>query len=612
MSSMPGVFRVVGGCVCLTGALAAVAILRQSSVEGPISPEALRQIAALLREKDARGPAQRKVSSGLLHQQSSGSNLLVDVKATVSTGLLSGIRRAGGTVVYVSARAGQVRARVPANSIEALAARPDVASIRAAALPRVVDDQKRNAQLRPALGGFLNKFAEWNPLEAALLAAGSLTTQGDITHSARIARSTYGVDGTGVRVGVLSDSAEATPMLIGTGDLPAGTTIVQDLIDGPGSSEGTAIMEIVHDIAPGAELFFASSFNSDSSFADNIRTLRSVYHCDIIVDDTSYSNEPPFQDGPIAQAVNDVTADGAVYISAGGQNGNLTSGTSSVWEGDFTPGGGNALLPGYTLHSFGVQAFNRLLLTTGDIELFWSDPLGASSNDYDLFLLNPAGTAVLKASTTVQNGAGFDPSEEIFSALGFPANSRIVIAAKAGALPRALRLQAFFGERLQFVTNGAVGGHQGAASAIAVAPVAWNSARMGTRPFVGGAKNPTEIFAADGPRKQFYSADGTPVTPGNLLFGTNGGTTIVKPDIAAADGVTVRTPGFNPFYSSAAAAAHAAGIAALIKSAKPSLTPAEIRNALTSTALDIRAIGVDRDGGYGLIMAPPALAKALQ
>ena len=400
-------------------------------------------------------------------------------------------------------------------------------------------------------------------------------------------------------------------MLVGTRDLPAGTTIlVQDVIDGPGTSEGTAIMEIIHDIAPGAKLFFALSFNGPASYADNIRTLRSVYHCDIIVDDTAYSDEPPFQDGLIAQAINDVTADGAVYISAAGDNGNLTSGTSGVWEGDFASAGGSALLPGYTLHSFGGQAFNRTINVTAAIELFWSDPFGASSNDYDLFVLNAAGTTVIGASTATQDGAG-DPFEEVFDPAGFPANSRIVIAARAGALPRALHLQAF-GEPLLITTAGGVGGHQGALSAIAVAPVAWNSARTGTRPFVGGAKNPTEIFASDGPRKRFYAADGTAITPGNLLFGTNGGITIIKPDIAAADGVTVRTAGYSPFYGSGAAAAHAAGIAALIKSAKPSLTAAEIRNALISSALDIRAVGIDRDSGYGLIMAPPALAKALQ
>jgi subtilisin family serine protease len=110
----------------------------------------------------------------------------------------------------------------------------------------------------------------------------------------------------------------------------------------------------------------------------------------------------------------------------------------------------------------------------------------------------------------------------------------------------------------------------------------------------------------------FYNANGTPITPGNFLFATNGGTTFNKPDIAAADGVTTRTPGFNPFFGTSAAAPHAAAIAALIKSAKPSLTVQQIYDAMTSTALDIRAPGIDRDSGFGIVMAPASIAKALQ
>ena len=248
---------------------------------------------------------------------------------------------------------------------------------------------------------------------------------------------------------------------------------------------------------------------------------------------------------------------------------------------------------------------------TGDVGLFWSDPIGGSRNDYDLFLLNSAGTAVIAASAGRQNGTQ-DPNEEIYSPSGFPAGSRIVIAAKSGAAPRALHLENFFGERLQIATNGGTHGHNSGPSTVSVAAVYWNSARTGTRAFVGGAANPTEIFSSDGPRKMFFNANGTAITPGNFLFGTNGGATFVKPDIAAADGVTTRTPFFNPFFGTSAAAPHAAGVAALIKSARPSLTAAQIKSAMTSTALDIRAVGIDRDSGYGIVTTPAAIAAALR
>jgi subtilisin family serine protease len=147
--------------------------------------------------------------------------------------------------------------------------------------------------------------------------------------------------------------------------------------------------------------------------------------------------------------------------------------------------------------------------------------------------------------------------------------------------------------------------------AFGVAAVAWNSARGATRAFVGGASNPTESFSSDGPRRMFFKPDGTPITAGNFLFGTNGGIVLVKPDISAADGTTARTPGFSPFFGTSAAAPHAAGVAAIVKSARPSATGADIFTALTTTALDIRAIGIDRDSGYGLIMAPAAVNAIL-
>src|ERR1051325_12005273 len=125
-------------------------------------------------------------------------------------------------------------------------------------------------------------------------------------------------NGVGVRVGVLSDSAEFVPALIATGDLPADTQNVADFIYGPGSSEGSTMMEIVYDMAPGVRLFFASAFNSPDSFADNIRLLRNTYNCDVIVDDVGWRDEAVFQDNIIAQAVNDVTQSGALYFSSAG------------------------------------------------------------------------------------------------------------------------------------------------------------------------------------------------------------------------------------------------------------------------------------------------------
>ncbi len=138
----------------------------------------------------------------------------------------------------------------------------------------------------------------------------------------------------------------------------------------------------------------------------------------------------------------------------------------------------------------------------------------------------------------------------------------------------------------------------------------WNSGRTGTRPFTGFA-NPNEVFSSDGPRKIFFNPNGSAITPGNFLFASNGGQTLAKPDIAAADGVSCKTPGFLPFFGTSAAAPHAAGIAALVRAARPDYTPAQVLTALKATALDSMAVGVDRDSGAGIVMALPAVQYAL-
>src|SRR5262249_21675019 len=127
-------------------------------------------------------------------------------------------------------------------------------------------------------------------------------------------------------------------------------------------------------------------------------------------------------------------------------------------------------------------------------------------------------------------------------------------------------------------------------------------------PFTAG--NTVETFSSDGPRRVFFQNQGTAFTPGN--FTSTGGLVLQKPDFTAADGVAVTGAGGfgTPFVGRSAAAPHAAAIGALIKSANPALTAAQIRSSMTSTAIDIEAAGVDRDSGAGIVMAYEALAAA--
>ena len=294
-----------------------------------------------------------------------------------------------------------------------------------------------------------------------------------------------------------------------------------------------------------------------------------------------------------------MTAAGALYFSAAGNEGNLNDGTSGTWEGDFNPNGTPAVLAGGGLaHNFGDGGQSDQATQAGVVvTLNWSDPLGASGNDYDLYILDSGLTTIFDASTDTQDGDD-DPSEITGPAFS---NERIVVLQFSG-VNRFIRVETVRGELSQS-TMGGTFGHSTAANAFGVAAVDASTALPG--PFIGGAPNPVEVFSCDGPRHFFYNADSTAITPGNVL--ATGGLIRQKPDIAAADGVSCAAPTFNPFFGTSAAAPHAAAIAGLLLSATPAPTPAQVRTALTSSALDIEAAGVDRDSGAGIVMAFQAL-----
>ena len=125
-------------------------------------------------------------------------------------------------------------------------------------------------------------------------------------------------------------------------------------------------------------------------------------------------------------------------------------------------------------------------------------------------------------------------------------------------------------------------------------------------PFNG--TNKVETFSSDGPRRIFYNSSGTAITPGNVS--ATGGQVLNKPDLTAADGVSVTgTGGTFPstFYGTSAAAPHAGAIAALAKSRQLAATASQITAALVASAIDIEAAGNDRDSGVGIIMADTAV-----
>lgn len=673
----------IGNTRLFWGSLIAAAALCASGAHAddlPLPESALRQIQSLVAEKESRSGTQRKVDSQLLYAArmargqavaqgirqletaasiDARGRLLIDVRAPVSNALNRRIKELGGSVVRTAAAAQSTQAWVPAAHLEALASDE---SVRFLAIPAEAVTGAGNAS-PPAVGAAgeapsprLRQFRE--RLQAALAQrarsadkALPLRSQGDRTHRADLVRGSFGVNGAGIRIGVLSDSfnnltGAAADIL--SGDLPgpgnpygfyapvrlAGSgDLAADGID-----EGRAMLQIVHDLAPGAQLYFATAFNSDADFANNIRALRGIATspgpfgnvspgCDIIIDDVFYFSESGLHDGQpvpsarnmaiISQAVQDVVADGALYFSSAGNSGNLAQSTSGTWEGDFSAttrpaaiaGTGDAL---NWRGSAGTDVANRVSISFGTtpVVLHWSDPLNGSNNDYDLFVLNAAQTSVVSSSTNVQSGTQ-DPYERVNAGN----NQRLVVVRRDGAAERFISLSAVDGS-LQYATEGQIRGHAGIPAALAVAavpaaePIGAAPNPAGPYPDYFNASNVTELFSSDGPRRSFFRANGLAYTPGNLLARTEGGILRAKPDLAAADGVDTTLPrdtGLNPFYGTSAAAPHAGAIAALVRQAAPGASSAEIRNVLALHALDIMGPGNDINSGAGIVQAYPAV-----
>jgi hypothetical protein len=231
------------------------------------------------------------------------------------------------------------------------------------------------------------------------------------------------------------------------------------------------------------------------------------------------------------------------------------------------------------------------------VTLKWSDPLGASGNDYDMFAFD--GSFVTDYSVNGQNGDD-DPLEWVGA---YPGD--YIWVTKFSGAARALRLDTNRA-RLVISTAGAVVGHNGGDGTISVAATDGRIPGV-PNPFVGGTTNPVETYSSDGPRRMFYNPNGTAITPGNVLFGTGGGVDLKKPDITAADCVTTTTPGFIPFCGTSAAAPHAAAIAALLKSADNHPGGGQVLAAMFATALDVTpGAGWDRNSGVGIVMANSA------
>ncbi|MCG6937107.1 MAG: S8 family serine peptidase [Gammaproteobacteria bacterium] len=440
--------------------------------------------------------------------------------------------------------------------------------------------------------------------------AGNVTSQGDIAQRSDVARNIFGVDGTGVTVGTLSDSYNCkggAAADVSSNDLPAGVVVLEEETGcGSGTDEGRAMMQIVHDIAPGANQAFHSAFNGMANFANGILQLHSIANADVIVDDVYYYAEPMFQDGIIAQAIDTVKQDGAACFSSAG------NAATHSYEANFVSSGQPGYFPGSTRHDFdpgaGVDSLMQVTIpghVQVTIVLQWQDPFfsvsgspGAASN-IDLLLYSNSGQAI---TGSIYNNIGDDPVEimQYTNTSGISKTYQIGIEHRAGPFPGKIKF-VYFGNMTinEYATNsGTTYGHNMAAGARSV-----GAARYTQTPEYGQSPPLLESFSSRGGTPILFDTAGNPV---NILR--------QKPDIVAPDGgdttffgFDYESNGFPNFFGTSAAAPHAAGVAALLADQDPSITVDDIYTAMQDTAIDMNSTGVDFISGYGLIQADAAL-----
>ncbi len=650
--------------------------------------EAKNRMKALVADKKSWTPAQRKIDSNLIYASRmaagrdaapgvpalktgvdvKGGMVEVELRIRVNGETAEMVRGYGGEILKSMPVGDSIIARVPVANLEKLAEDGRIRHIgrrfggtthskpeTAVAGPKA-ETGGRESAIRERLRAGIGKVEASIVLPTDAVPVAGIRTnpaKGDIRHRANAARAAFNLDGTGLKIGVISDSFNsfgnaAADVL--SGDLPgmgnpngysnpvqfAGTG------DGGGSDEGRAMLQVIHSIAPGAQLYFASGSGGIAEFSNNIAALGGLNTfrgmpvsgtivpggCDIIIDDLTYFEESGLHDGQAAgvvspnnlglatQAVNEVTAAGKMYFSAAGNFGNLSQGTSSAWEGDFTP---SAVTPTGELEGVGqllnwnpggadtpfntvTDIFTAFSTDGSPFAIQWSDPLGASSNDYDLFVLDADGF-VIAASVNLQAGAE-DPFEFIEPGIIEPGN-RLVVALYDGA-PRFISASAN-SQVLEFGTTGQVRGHAGAANGVAVASTGVDTSVGPTFPNPFGTGNRVEDSSSDGLRRVFFAADNSPMTPNNFLAGTGGGLVRQKPDVTAASGVATTVPGFLGFSGTSCAVSHAGAIAGLVRAAfirnGVNPTPEQVLSTLKKTALDIEASGKDRDAGFGILQA---------
>ena len=396
-----------------------------------------------------------------------------------------------------------------------------------------------------------------------------VTISEGVSRIGALANHSAGVKGRGVKVAIIDGGFKGADQL-GL-DMPARSRLRGHDFTGEGlyageDVHGTACAEIVHDVAPEAELYLYKGWDLADFENAKDRAIRDG------IDIISYSATFPAEgfgdgEGLACDIVNDAADKGILWVNAAGNS------AMSHYEGFWSDYDSNGW------HNFGsedeVLSFEA---EEGDeifVALTWDDfPITYQNYDLYLYLTNSSGDLERVAeSTDVQDNSGGFPSEWIeYKAQESGSYGIRVYSIDA----RARKLKIWSDHDFEEFAV--------AKSSIEVPADARGSMSVGAIYHGSGYWNAGRI--------EEYSSRG-PTTDGRI-----------KPELVAPTGVSTASYRSEPYWGTSAAAPHVAGAAALIKSANPSYSRRQLWNALVAAAVDIGPRGRDNDSGYGKLVLP--------
>lgn len=390
-----------------------------------------------------------------------------------------------------------------------------------------------------------------------------------------------GIDGSGVKVGIIDLAFSGYEDAQASGDLPPTLSIVDYSGTGTGGgTHGTSVAEIVHDVAPGASLYLAkisSAVELRQAVTDMIANGISIINHSVAWFGSAFYDGT----GILCDIAADAEAAGILWVNAAGNS------RRQHYLDVFTDADANLrheFAPGQNYNIITLNANNEV-----ELVLNWDD-YPSTNVDYNLYLYDgdpAAGGALVASSDNVQNGN--DPPLEVLTYVAAATRDYYIeVRKKNGSQPN-LPLTLFSRDH-----------------ALQTRTLDTSLVQMADCPSVVAvaAANKSDIV-------QSWSSEG-PTTNG-----------LPKPEITGTSGVTTSLAG--SFSGTSAAAPHVAGVLALLLDRNPGQTPAQLRTVLLDSVQDLGSPGFDYRTGYGRVSLDadgdgvnhdqdncPLLANALQ